>query len=267
LRFSSLILCLALALISFNASASLDDDFIYSSKFGLSTESVTTSWKAEENGLIFGGKLNGVPRDTWHENYFLNGKLAKVVIGYDYDPLNFESESAARKWSILAAKSIISKANRKYGLASESSFKCQNEVKFTDCGGKVVWRGARKVFEITAFEMPLSDVMAAYTGFDGIIQLTFSYSSAEHYDMLSARLPHLVKQRIIRNGRRTRSLLNSELKYYFRERDMTLDEFIMKSAESRGKINEILRKGSVMYTGGVKANYLPDKWARSFRLQ
>jgi hypothetical protein len=97
--------------------------------------------------------------------------------------------------------------------------------------------------------------------------LTFSYSSAEHYDMLSARLPHLVKQRIIRNGRRTRSLLNSELKYYFRERDMTLDEFIMKSAESRGKINEILRKGSVMYTGGVKANYLPDKWARSFRLQ
>lgn len=267
MRSESWVLCIALALLSSNVSASLDDDFVYSSKFGLSTESVTTSWQSAEDGLIFGGSLNGIPRDTWHENFFLNGQLAKVLVGYDYDPLNFQTENAARRWAVLAVKSVIKKANKKYGQSSESSFKCQNEVTFTDCGGKVVWKGKRKVFEVSAFEVPLDNVQAAYMGFASIIQLTFSYTSAEHYEMLSARLPYLVNQRILRDARKTRLMLNREMKYYLREKGITLDEFIMEFAASRGKINEIIRKGSVEYIGGVKPNYHPDKWARSFRLQ
>jgi len=267
LRFDSWVLWAALALLSFNASASLDDEFVYSSKLGLSTESVTTSWQSAEDGLIFGGRLNGIPRDTWNENFFLNGQLVKVLVGYDYDPLNFETENAARRWAVLAIKSIIDKANKKYGQAEKSTFKCQNELEFIGCGGKVVWKGSRKVFEVSALEVSLDKVQAAYMGFARIIQITFSYTATENYELLSARLPYLVNERVLRDARRTRSMLNREMKYYLREKEISLDEFIMEFAESRGKINEIIRKGSVEYVGGVKANYHPDKWAKSFRLQ
>ena len=267
MRFGFAPLFLASVLFSLAADADLNDDFVFSSKFGLSTESVTTSWQSTEDGLIFGGQLNGVPRDTWHENFFLNGRLSKVIIGYHFNPLNFETELAARRWAIAAARSIIEKANSKYGQASEFTFNCTDEADTAGCEGKVVWRGSRKVFEINAIEVDFDDVTAAYVGFDRMIQTTFSYSTAEDYDLLSARLPSLVKQRLVKNARRTRSMLNRELGHYFKKRKMTLDEYIMEAAEANGKMNAILRKGSVEYIGGVKANYHPDKWARSFRLQ
>ena len=79
-----------MAFLTSNANASLNDDFVYSSKLGLTTESVTSSWTKAENGLSFGGHLNGVPRDTWHDLYYLDNKLALVVIGYHPENDKFE---------------------------------------------------------------------------------------------------------------------------------------------------------------------------------
>ena len=48
---------------------------------------------------------------------------------------------------------------------------------------------------------------------------------------------------------------------------MTLDEFLLDWMDAQGKINEIIRKDSSVFVGGVKPGYEAERWARSFRLQ
>lgn len=258
---------LVLALTSLCVNAGLDDDFVFSSKFGLSTESVTTRWNAEENGLIYGGQLNGVPRDTWHDLYYLNGQFTMVVIGYQFEPRIFETEKAARKWTIEAVRGLVKSARRKYGDPTENTLSCEDETNFTGCGGSIVWKGSNKVFEINALEVELPSVNTALLGFSKVVQMSFSYSASEHFDLLQARLPSLIRYHNERVSRRIRRDLNRDLRHYLIRKKITLDEFLLDFKESREKINEIVRRDSVQFIGGVKTNYTPLKWAKAFRLQ
>ena len=257
----------ALALVTSGARASLDDNFLFSSKLGLLTESVTTSWTEQEDGLIYGGQLNGVPRDSWHDLYYLNGRLAKIVIGYEPDPLYFETEKASRKWTYQALQALAERAEKKYGPPENNSLRCLDEAAFTGCGGSVVWRGTNKTFEIRAYEQELSDVTSAYFNFEKMLQVTFSYTATSDFELLSARLPYLVKAHNERVDRRFRRMMLQALGPYLRRTNQSLDDVILNWADTQGKINEILRDDGVQYIGGVKANYKPERWARSFRLQ
>lgn len=263
-RIASLI---AFALVTTGARASLDDDFLFSSKLGLLTESVTTTWTEQEDGLIYGGQLNGVPRDSWHDLYYLNGRLTKIVIGYAPEPLYFETEKASRKWTYEALQALVARAEKKYGPPKKNTLMCADETAFKSCGGSALWVGARKTFEIRAHEQELSDVTAAYFNFDKMLQVTFSYTSTADFDLLSARLPYLVRAHNDRVDRRFRRKMLEALGPYLRRTNQSLDEVILNWADTQGRINEILRDDGMQYIGGVKANYKPERWARSFRLQ
>ena len=256
-----------MALISFGANAGLDDAFVFSSKFGLTTESVTTKWQTEENGLIYGGQVNGVPSDTWHNLFYYNGRFASVVIGYQFEPLYFETEQAARRWSSDAVRSLIEKANRKYGEPHANTLKCDDELNAVGCSGSVVWRGSKKVFEVRAAEIVLPELSAAHYGFPTMAQMTFSYTATEDYDLFSVRLPSLIDGHNKRLWRRNRQHWNRLWGRHLARTNQSLDDFLLEKAQEQGKINEILRKDSVMYIGGVKANYKPERWARAFMLQ
>ena len=258
---------MVLALMSVSVNAGLNDNFVFSSKFGLSTESVTTHWSAEDNGLIHGGQLNGVPRDTWHDLYYLNGQLAMVLLGYQFEPKTFETEKAARKWNIEAVRGVVKSASRKYGDPTKNTLSCEDETSFTGCGGSIVWEGSKKVFVINALEVELPDLSAAHYGFSKVVQMSFSYTATEHFGLLQARIPSLIRHHNERVWRRTRRDLNLRLHDYLTKKNITLDEWLLDRSESQGKIAEIIRGDSVEFIGGVKTNYNPSKWARAFRLQ
>lgn len=262
-----LYISLALAVTSVTANASLNDNFIFSSKFGLTVESVTDSWTSLENGLTFGGQLNGVPRDTEHYLFYTNGRLSLVNIFYNSDQLNFETEKASRKWIYKAAEELREKASKKYGSPNVDSAFCKNEVEFTGCEGSIVWKGTNKVFSIRFFEKPYSKYREALYGYGQTSELVVTYSDARDYDLLSKRIPFLVKWYNERSERMNRVYLNSLFKYQLIKKKITLDELLLNHASLIGKVNEIKRKESIQYIGGVKANYDPKKWAKSFRLQ
>jgi len=256
-----------LVFVSCGVSAGLDDDFVFSSKLGLTLESVTTQWSTEENGLTWGGQLNGVPRDTWHDLYYLNGKLGMVVIGYGFEANYFETERASRKWSVQAAETLIERASKKYGEPQINTFDCDDLANYSGCAGSIIWRGSSKVFVINALEIALPKLKSAELGFSKTIQMTFSYASLENYDLLSVRLPYLIRGHNERLGRKQRVYWNRLLSPHLRKNKMTLDEFLLDWMHAQGKINELIRKDSTVFVGGVKPGYEAERWARSFRLQ
>lgn len=252
--------------IAQSASAGLGDDFIYSSKFGLLTESVTDSWTSEDTGLTFGGVLNGIPRDSWQDLYFYNGKLSFVRMGYELEPLVFETEQAYRRWVVKALSALIKKAEKRYGTSTDNTINCSSDANDI-CSGYVVWRGSNKVFEIRADEQILAGVLQSYFGIKNEIRFTYSYADASDYDLMAARLPSLITSRNKRSIRRYRNILNQLLKTVLAREKQTLDEYLSEGTSAQSEINAILRDTAIDYVGGVKANYTPERWVRSFRLQ
>ncbi len=258
---------LALVFLTLNANASLNDDFVFSSKLGLTTESVTSSWTKAENGLSFGGKLNGVPRDTWHNLYYLDNKLALVVIGYHPENDKFESGKASRQWSIEATNNVVINASRKYGDPEINTLTCEDQQDFSGCSGDIIWKGSKKVFSIKVEEVELPKIRSIELGFSTIIQMTFSYTKAEHYGLLQARLPSLINDRNDRVSRRLISYYKSRLSQYLRNENMTFEEMLNDRQEMLLRIRDIKRDSSATFVRGVKPGYEAERWAKSFRLQ
>jgi hypothetical protein len=256
-----------LVFLTLNANASLNDDFVFSSKLGLTTESVTTSWTKAENGLSFGGDLNGVPRDTWHDLYYLDNKLALVVIGYHPENDKFETGKASRQWSIDAANNLIKHASRKYGEPEVNTLTCENQQDFFGCKGNVVWKGSRKVFSIKIEEVELPKIRSLELGFSTIIQMTLAYTKAEHFGFLQARLPYLINDRNDRIVRRLTSYYKKYVFSYLRQENMTFEELLNDQQEKLDKILNIKRDSSATFVRGVKPGYEAERWAKSFRLQ
>lgn len=256
----------ALVSISLETNAGLDDKFIFSSKFGLAVESVTSNWSTLENGLQFGGNLNGVPRDTVHDLIYKDSRLSQVNIFYKSDPLYFETEKASRKWIYTATKSLIDRATKKYGSPLSSLLKCQNAENFTGCEGSSVWRGNGKVFEITLDEKPFNKYREALYGYGKTYALVISYYDADDYKMSRVRTSYLINWHNERSARQFKRYLNATFKYYINQ-GKSLEDVLIGKLKDQGKIKEIIRKESHNYIGGVKSNYDPKKWAKSFRLQ
>ena len=267
--FGRYVAAILLSLIMASASANLDDDFVYSSKLGLLTESVATSWTSQENGLSIGGSLRGTPRDTWHTLYHYNGKLSSVSMGYALEPLVFESEKAYRRWTIEALNLLAEKAEGKYGPPDFNSLECPLSEPFNVCEGSIIWRGTNKVFHLRADNITLDSYRETYYGLKRIIRMTFGYGTLRDYDMMTARLPFLIEQTYDRNLRVVRRELLKILEPILKRERVSLEEYLKTSVRfnSLAKIQEILRKTSLTYVGGVKANYEPKRWIRSFRLQ
>lgn len=262
-----MLLGLALAFLTLNANASLNDDFVYSSKLGLTTESVTSSWTKAENGLSFGGHLNGVPRDTWHDLYYLDNKLALVVIGYHPENDKFESGKASRQWSIEATNNVVINASRKYGEPEINTLTCEDQQDFSGCSGDIIWKGSKKVFSIKVEEVELSKIRSVELGFSTIIQMTFAYTKTEHFGLLQARLPSLINDRNDRMSRRLVSHYKNLLSRYLRSENMTFDEMLNDHQEMLNRIRDIKRDSSATFVRGVKPGYEAERWAKSFRLQ
>jgi hypothetical protein len=260
------VLTFLLSISSLGVNAGLDDKFVFSSKFGLLTESVTSSWTAEDSGLVFGGTLNGVPRDSWHDLYFYNGKLALVAMGYEMDPMNFETDIAYRKWIADAVQLLKDAASKRYGPPVSDSINC-DENQPIQCSGQAVWAGSSKVFEINLNTISLDDWLVQYYGVAKLVQLSFNYGAAEDYQLLRQRLPHLIEKRNARFHRRLKSTLAEGLKWELARLGLTIEQYLKRLLSNRARMNEILRKTSINYVGGVKANYEPKRWVNSFRLQ
>jgi len=258
-----------LSLIIINASANLDDDFVYSAKLGLLTETVTTDWTTQENGLAYGGTLNGVPRDTWQDLFYYNGKLSFVSMGYQLEPLVFETEKAYRRWTIEALTLLVEKAEKKYGPPDFDSLQCPLLEPFEVCEGEVVWKGSKKVFHIRADNITLGAYGETYYGLKRIVRMTYGYGTLRDYDMMAVRLPFLIDQHNDRWLRDIKRRLLEILQPYLKRNRTTLEEYLENNVRfnSHARILEILRKNSINYVGGVKANYDPRRWVRSFRLQ
>jgi hypothetical protein len=252
---------------SLGANAGLNDEFIFSSKFGLTTESVTDTWTSLEDGLMFGGQLNGVPRDTKHDLFYTNGRLSLVNIFYRPDQLNFETEKASRKWIYFAAEELVARASKKYGKPVSSSLECGDSVNYIDCRGSAIWKGEKKVFMVSFFEKPFSKYRKALFGYGKTTELVVTYSDVKDYDLSKKRLPFLVKRYNELSDRLLKARLNSIFRYELTKKNISLEDFILNYTNLVGKINEIKRKESISYIGGVKSNYDPKKWAKSFRLQ
>lgn len=259
---------LAAMLWSSGVAAGLNDKFIYSSKFGLLTESVTSSWSSENvSGLTFGGALNGVPRDSAQTLYHYNGKLSLVAMRYALEPLTFETEKAYKRWTVQAFHELMERATKKYGSPTSENIQCPLAEPFDTCQGEAVWRGEAKVFVIRVAPYSYNKYVRAYYGFPSAFRLEYIYADSADYDLMIARLPSLLKARDERFNRRIRRVLSDILKTELRKTGYELDEYLSTVDSPFGKIQEILRKTSNTYVGGVKANYTPERWARSFRFQ
>lgn len=259
---------LAAILWSSGVAAGLGDKFVYSSKFGLLTESVTTSWSSENvSGLTFGGRLNGIPRDSAQTLYHYNGKLSLVAMEYALEPLTFETEKAYKRWTVRALHQVIERATKKYGSPTSENIQCPLVEPFDLCQGEIAWRGDAKVFAIRVAPHSFGKYAKAYYGLDSAFRLEYLYADAADYDLMSSRLPFLLKARDDRSNRSLRRLLVELLKPELRKTGYDLDEYLSKVDSPVSRIQEILRKTSNTYVGGVKANYTPERWARSFRFQ
>jgi hypothetical protein len=249
------------------SQAGLDDAYIYSAKFGLSTESVTTNWTTLENSLSWGGQLNGPPKDSEHSLFYYNNRLSMAVLNYELDPLTFETEAAYKRWMITAINLLMEKAKRKYGEPSEDSLNCPVEPPFNICEGSVVWNGELKVFEITVRRQILDIASQNYYGMEAKVGASFIYASSSDYALLRERFPTLIRNLNEARERRSRALLREYLKGYLLQRNMSFEELLNETSAMVSEINRIKRASSLQYLGGVKANYAPEKWVRSFRLQ
>lgn len=267
MRTSSYLFSLALVLLTLDTNAGLEDDFVFSSKLGLTTESVTSNWVKAENGLSYGGELRGTPRDTWHNLYYLDNKLALVVIGYYPESDKFETGKASRQWSIEAARNLIEIASRKYGVPETNTLTCKDEKQFYGCSGDIIWKGSKKVFAIKINEVQLPEIRSIELGFSTSIELTFSYTKTEHFGFLQARLASLINDHNDRIARSTTVYYKNLLSPYLRNKNITFEEMIKDRQELLVKIKEIKRSSSSTFVQGVKPGYEAGRWAKSFRLQ
>lgn len=265
--FRGFICVLALSL-SLRASAGLNDAFIFSSKFGLITESVTRNWQTDDvAGISYGGELNGTPRDSGQVLYYYNGKLSLVLMGYGLYPQTFETEVAYKRWTVQAVNLLREKAEKKYGIPSSDDLNCPVLEPFATCEGSVVWRGEEKVFDIQVSPRDLSKYERAYYGIAEAFQFRYLYAASADYDVMMARLPSLNQTLQERQTRNLRRDLSTRLRYELRNTGLDLDEYLEGLANPFAKIQELQREGSTEFVGGVRANYTPDRWVRSFRLQ
>jgi hypothetical protein len=190
-----------------------------------------------------------------------------AVLNYELDPLTFETEAAYKRWMITAVNLLMEKAKQKYGEPAEDSFNCPAEPPFNICEGSVVWSGEQKVFEITVRRQILDIASQNYYGMEAKVGASFIYASSADYALLRKRFPILVQKLNEARERRSRALLREYLKGYLLRRNMSFEELLHETGEMISEINRIKRASSLQYVGGVKANYAPEKWVRSFRLQ
>ena len=265
--FPRVVALAVLLILSKGAAAGLDDDFIYSSKFGLLTETVTSSWTTLDSGLAYGGFLNGIPRDSWQELYFLNGKLSLVSMGYLPDPLFFETEAAYHRWLNGAFKALLEKGSQKYGLPQSEDASCESNGQFELCSGTVLWVGDRKFFQISMYQTSPSDIEKSFYGFSVNNHLNFEYGDVQNLGFIQSRAASLRRERMQRFSRTIEGQLRDLLEPILRREGISLEDYLAQLENPYAKIRDIRRKTSVTYEGGVKANYTPDRWVRSFRLQ
>lgn len=262
------LICILALSLSLKVSAGLNDEFIFSSKFGLLTESVTSNWRTDDvAGISYGGELSGIPRDSGQVLYYYNGKLSLVLMGYGLYPQTFETERAYKRWTVQAVNLLREKAEQKYGIPSRDDLICPITEPFAHCEGSVVWRGDKKVFDIQVSPRNLSKYDQAYYGIAEAFQFRYLYVAVEDYDLMMARLPSLNQTREERQTRNMRRNLSTILRYELRNSGLDLDDYLDNLANPFAKIQELQREGSNEFVGGVRANYTPDRWVRSFRLQ
>lgn len=249
--------CLLMVCVSAHTFAGLNDEFIFSSKLGLSKDSVTSRYTSfDEFG--FGGQLNGLPRDTNHTLFYVKDNLHSVFVGHDYKPDFFNSELEMRKWAFSVVTLMIEKATKKYGQPVKNSIICTDIESYDNCSGIAKWLGNKKNFIIKISEVPLSNNLSKVYNASSRLHVNYAYLSSEDYELVSLRLDSFVKKAWDRYMNITeKSLGISGLS------DIKLEEFLTANA----KMVEILRKDNLNYINGVKNNYTPEKFVRSFRLQ
>ena len=97
--------------------------------------------------------------------------------------------------------------------------------------------------------------------------MTVSYTKAEHFGFLQARLQSLINDRNDRIKRRLTSYYKKYVFSYLRQENMTFEELLNDHQEKLDKILDIKRDSSATFVRGVKPGYEAERWAKSFRLQ